>query len=141
MIFSYINIPSVSEQTVEKNEAFLNFSSHLAILGSIILNLPGDHSDSNEEENEYIKTLLGRNSCFVESLNPQQDKIATIFLDAGARVVFFTTTTDDDTSKVEEDILSTFPRSRIGILLPQDPNMVQQVVQKYKNIAGHFLYK
>ena len=39
------------------------------------------------------------------------------------------------------DILSTFPRGRIGLKLPQDPHAAELVIRQYRDIVGHFLFK
>lgn len=146
MLLSCIDIPSVSEQTEEKNKSFLDFINHMAILGSVLLNLPHDYSTESVAENDYIKTIVSSKSCFLDGLTPDQDAAATKLLDAGLHVVFFNVFPSSESSdtldhKVLREILSTFPRSRIGLILPNDPTFVSKLVQEYRDIVGNFLYK
>ena len=39
------------------------------------------------------------------------------------------------------DILSTFPRTRVGLILPSDVSAAVNMVNQFRDVAAHFLYR
>lgn len=144
MLLSCIDIPSLVDQTEVKNLAFLDFISHMNVVGSVLLTLPPDYSSEHTDENENMKRLADGKVCLLDGLTIAQDAAATKMLDAGYQVIFLDIIPPEgeviDYEALRE-ILKTFPRTRIGLNLPNDPKLAAKLISDYRDLIGHFLYK
>ena len=44
-------------------------------------------------------------------------------------------------SHYSKDILSTFPRMRVGLVLPHDPIAAEATIRQFRDVVGHFVYR
>eukprot|EP01036_Dinobryon_divergens_P030071 gene30071-39265_t len=113
----------------------------MSILGPVAVYLNSGGSVLQQEENADKEVLVLK--CIVEEatgcmivglhLTDFHTKVAANLMDLGLRVAIF------DISGVSshhaKDILSTFPRTRVGLVLPHDPVAAEATIRQYRDVG------
>jgi len=122
---SYEDNNSKSNISTDRNNDILKFLKHISILSiSLIECSKLFFKFKKQEDINLIHTIVESVPCMIESFDIYDEKTVFELLDNGLRVGFFRISNDNDISNDRQqhyddrkNILSTFPRSRVGITM------------------------
>jgi hypothetical protein len=163
MLISNVEIPLLTSN--ESAQKLLEFAEHLNIIGPVILQLTNLINSSDIQSEDKKKSIFEVESArdllekicqtsghyLLDSLSIENDQLAAKLLDEGLNIAFFNVPPFEDfVEKLEvgndsksqfRDTLKSFPRSRIGLSLPQDISLATVIINSYRDIVGHFIYR
>jgi hypothetical protein len=142
MLIPLVDIPVSSEISDAKTLALCDFVSHIGILGTVLIRPPS--GVSQESESAALETLskaIGQAGCYVEGLSIDDDDLATQLLDKGTHIVYFT---NSEEKELQKKVLKSLTRARVGVSVMDavaSVDSMQNVIDEYREYAGHFLFR
>lgn len=150
---SYEDNNSESNISADRNNDILKFLKHISILSiSLIECSKLFFKFKKQEDINLIHTIVESVPCMIESFDIYDEKTVFELLDNGLRVGFFRISYDNDISNDNDrqqhyndrrNILSTFPRSRVGITMDTFNTLddIIHIIKTFRDVVSHFLIK
>eukprot|EP01038_Epipyxis_sp_PR26KG_P009763 gene9763-13134_t len=137
IIPSFIPPSSVGNLTKTDLASTQEFISHIGIIGPVLI--VDSCTDASYNPTNLI-AIIRTASCMLISSNisvSSQESLVTSLLDNGLAVLFMNISVNDEDFNEK---LSTFPRSRIGLILSNKLDKLKNEISNYRDLVGHFVY-
>ena len=143
MLCPIVKLPEIYASDVDK--LLIDFISKLCILGPLLLNIgPGNTEPSIKFISDNVLNLSLSSSIYVDGFTSDHDEVVTSLLDNGLSIAFFNYIHATDTIEYEllTKVLTSLPRSRIGISVEMECNLEQMlnIMEKSIIFCGNFIF-
>jgi hypothetical protein len=125
----------------EDKAAELNFLQHVGILSMPLIHVSDKNDVKVSDSLNFLLQVVSSLPCIIDGLSLSDDSLVAKLLDEGLRIACFEHTAD---IQLFNDLLSTFPRSRIGFSFVGDAVSVSttaDLISAYRDRVGNFIIK
>lgn len=138
---------------IDRNNDILKFIKHISILSISLIECSKLFFKLKKQDDiNLINMIIESVPCMIESFDIDDDKTVGELLDNGLRIGFFRINNDNSNNNSNDiqqhyndskNILSTFPRSRVGITIDIFITLddIINIIKTFRDVVGHFLIK
>lgn len=150
MLIPVITIPSSEDNSIDRNNDIIKFLKHISILSISLIECSKLFFKLKKQEDiNLINMIVESVPCMIGSFDIDDDKTVGELLDNGLRIGFFSINNNDNRNDTQQyynnskNILSTFPRSRVGITIDTFHTLddIIHLIKTFRDVVSHFLIK